>query len=280
MNNIAIANETMRITKKKEYELDGRMIRLPDAAYEDVIVVSPKVGQELLNMEPDAGGEMCRISVTTEDSYQAGRRLLKSQSVQNVDPIKEGKILVMNFANAHNPGGGFRLGANAQEEALCRCSTLYASITSKKASEMYLYNNTHLSRVESDYMLISPKVCVFRDEKYRFLEEPVMLGVVTIAAPNRYGAALIASENLIRETMMRRIKIMLRAAQKEGYTKLVLGAWGCGAFGNKPAEVSEYFREILLEEGYGTYFDEICFAIYGAEDGKNISAFRQTFSKE
>ena len=281
MNNIAIANETMRITKKKEYELDGRLVRLPDADYEEVIVISPEAGQELLNIdskdsksmgendEEDKRKGMCRISITTEDSFQAGRRL------------KEGsKILVMNFANAHNPGGGFRFGANAQEEALCRCSTLYASITSKKAGEMYLYNNTHLGRVESDYMLISPKVCVFRDEKYRFLEEPVMLGVVTMAAPNRYGAALIASEKLIRETMMRRIKIMLSAARKEGYTKLVLGAWGCGAFGNKPSEVSEYFREILVEEGYGTYFEEICFAIYGPEDGKNISAFRQTFSKE
>lgn len=101
--------------------------------------------------------QMCKVSVINADSFQAAR--------QYENP------LVMNFANAHNPGGGFKLGANAQEEALCRCSTLYASITSKEASKMYLYNNTHLSTVESDYMLYSPDVCVFRDEQYELLEE-------------------------------------------------------------------------------------------------------------
>lgn len=51
----------------------------------------------------------------------------------------------MNFANAQFPGGGFRLCATAQEEALCRMGTLlYASITSEKAKEMYQYNRRHL----------------------------------------------------------------------------------------------------------------------------------------
>lgn len=285
MNNISIAKETMAITKSKEYELDGQVISLPKIDYEEVSVLSPEDGQELLGLDLDdlyeqsigrrkeledrkepEDRKMCKISITTEDSFQAGRRY--------------DKVLVMNFANAHCPGGGFRFGANAQEEALCRCSTLYASITSKKASKMYLYNNTHLGRVESDYMLISPNVCVFRDEKYQLLEKPVVLGVVTIAAPNRYGAALVASEKLVRETMMRRIRIMLRAAIKDGFCNLVLGAWGCGAFGNKPDQVSGYFREILVTEGYGRYFDEICFAIYGTEDGKNIRAFKDCFCRE
>ena len=279
MNNISIAKETMAITKSKEYELDGQVISLPEIDYEEVSLISPEDGEKLLKADMDALYEqgkgtleeskehkMCKISITTEDSFQAGRRY--------------DKVLVMNFANAHCPGGGFRFGDNAQEEALCRCSTLYASITSKKASKMYLYNNTHLGRVESDYMLISPNVCVFRDEKYHLLKEPVVLGVVTIAAPNRYGAALVASEKLVRETMMRRIRIMLRAAIKSGYRNLVLGAWGCGAFGNKPDQVSEYFKEILVTEGYGRYFDEICFAIYGTEDGKNFRTFKDCFGQE
>ena len=71
---------------------------------------------------------------------------------------------------------------------------------------------------------------------------------------------------------------MCRAAIEQGYKTMVLGAWGCGAFGNKPEKVSEYFKQVLIDEGHGNYFDEICFAIYGSEDGKNITAFRDTFN--
>ena len=274
MGNIEIAKQTIKITKEGKYTLNGRDISLPSLDFLEVNVISPEDGKALLERDlssfsKDAESvqdkaQMCKITITTEDSFQAGRRYENA--------------LVMNFANAHNPGGGFMIGANAQEEALCRCSTLYASIKSSKAGEMYIYNNTHPGRVESDYMLISPNVAVFRDQTYSLLEEPVVMGVVTIPAPNRYGAALLASDKMIEETMIRRIRIMCRAAIEQGYKTMVLGAWGCGAFGNKPEKVSEYFKQVLIDEGHGNYFDEICFAIYGSEDGKNITAFRDTFN--
>ena len=266
MGNIEIAKQTIRITKEGKYTLNGRDISLPSIDYTAVNVISPEDGNRLLEMDFSGfqqAEEKCRFTITTEDSFQAGRRYINP--------------LVMNFANAHNPGGGFMMGANAQEEALCRCSTLYASIKSEKAAKMYRYNNTHLGRVESDYMLISPNVVVFRNERYELLGEPVVMGVVTIPAPNRYGAALLASEKMVEETMVRRIRIMCRAAIENGYKVMVLGAWGCGAFGNKPENVSEYFKRVLVDEGLGRYFDEICFAIYGKEDGRNITEFRRTF---
>ena len=265
MNNIAIANETLKITKERKYSINGQEISLPDMDFEEVLVISPEDGNALQNQDISAQrrNDFCKINIINADSFQAGRLYENT--------------LVMNFANAHNPGGGFRMGANAQEEALCRCSTLYASITSKKASEMYKYNNTHASKVESDYMLISPNVAVFRDEQYEFLDTPVVMGVVTVPAPNRYGAALLASKKLIEETFIRRIRIMLAAAVKYGYKNLVLGAWGCGAFGNKPEDVAGYFKQIIIDEEYGKCFDEICFAIYGKENGHNITSFRKVF---
>ena len=68
---------------------------------------------------------------------------------------------------------------------------------------------------------------------------------------------------------------MLAAAAKSGYKTLVLGAWGCGAFGNKPEDVAGYFKQVIVQEEYGKCFDEICFAIYGREDGENITTFRE-----
>lgn len=266
MNNMAVGNQTIKIVKDGKYIVGDKEIMFPKAKTASVIVITPEDGKAYLEKGISSlmREGMCNISVINADSFQAGRQYKKP--------------LVMNFANAHNPGGGFLLGANAQEEALCRCSSLYESISSKDASVMYKYNNLHPSRVESDYMLISPDVVVFRNEKYELLEEPVTMAVVTVPAPNRFGAALLASQKLIEETFIRRIKIMLTAAAKYGYKNIVLGAWGCGAFGNKPEDVSEYFRRVIIDDEYGYCFENICFAIYGAEDGKNITAFRRCFS--
>ena len=265
MNNIEVAKETIKITYERKYVLNGVTIDLPDIDPAKVIVITPDEGQKILDsdMSPYMSDSMCRITVNNKDSFESGR--------DYTNP------LVMNFANAHNPGGGFKLGANAQEEALCRCSTLYASITSDKAREMYSYNNTHLSRVESDYLLISPEVAVFREKDLTLLDSPVIMGVVTIPAPNRRGAAMFASSKQVEDTFIRRIRILLRAAAINGYRDLVLGAWGCGAFGNKPEDVASYFKRIIVGEGMGKAFDEICFAIYGSENGRNITAFRNCF---
>ncbi len=266
MNNIQVANETIRICSAEKYEVNGKEIAFPEGDYESVEVITPAMGEELLGETFEASSDrpMCKITVTNSDTYAAAKKF--------------DSVLAMNFANAHQPGGGFRAGANAQEEALCRCSTLYRSITSDKAKEMYTYNNTHVSKVESDYMLISKDVLVFRNENLELLEEPFKTSVVTIPAPNRRGAAFFASSSLIEETFRRRIRIMVKAAIERGYKNMVLGAWGCGAFGNKPTEVARYFKEIIVDEGYGRFFDEICFAIYGSEDGRNITAFREVLN--
>lgn len=265
MNNIDIGKETIKITRNKKYYINSREIHLPDLDYAKVIVISSAEGKEIIvhGCSEYKKESMCRIKIVNLDSFQAGR------SYDNP--------LVMNFANARHPGGGFRLGANAQEESLCRCSTLYASITSEKASEMYRYNNSRIGKVESDYMLLSPNVVVFRDENCNLLESVCVMGVITVPAPNRRGAAIFANKELIKETFIRRIRILLSVAAKYGYKNLVLGAWGCGAFGNDPKDVAEYFKCVLIDEEYGKYFDEVCFAIYGSENGKNITAFGNAF---
>ena len=264
MNNIAIANETIKITADGFYEKDGKRIDFPGKGYSAAEIWTPEKGAELVSNTVIPDGEMCSITVNNDDSFEASSRY--------DDPF------VMNFANAHKAGGGFRLGANAQEEALCRCSTLYASITSETAKEMYHYNNTHLSAVESDYMIYSPEVWVFRGEGCILRSVPFRASVITVPAPNRRGAALFASNKKIAEAMTGRIRIMLAIAAKHGHKNLVLGAWGCGAFGNKPDEVAGYFRKILVDEGYGRLFDNVCFAVYGKEDGRNYLCFKNTFS--
>ena len=266
MNNIAVAKDTIKITGSREYEIDGETVRMPALDFDAVVVISPETAQELLSdplPEPEQNYP-CRIEVTTEDTYTAAQRLGSS-------------TLCLNFANAHHAGGGFLLGANAQEEALCRCSTLYASITASEASEMYQYNNTHIRATDSDYMLLSRDVCVFRDHHCELLAEPFCTSVITAPAPNRRGAAVFTSKNTLAETFLHRSLIILRTAVKYGYKNLVLGAWGCGAFGNDPVMVADCFRQALETDHLKSYFETVCFAVYGKEDSKNYSAFKSVF---
>lgn len=265
MNNISIARESIRITQNRQYEKNGSVISLPNADYAAVHVYTPAQGAALADaFSPAENARLCRITVTAEDSFAAAARYSHA--------------LVLNFANAHHAGGGFLLGANAQEESLCRCSTLYASLTSDAAKEMYRYNNTHLSAVESDYMLLSDPVCVFRSANGELLDTPFQSAVITAPAPNRRGAAVMASAGTVRNTFLRRIRMILAIAAEQRYRSVILGAWGCGAFGNDPKTVAEVFWEVLVSERFGTAFDEVCFAVYGNPQGKNYRAFASVFA--
>lgn len=75
----------------------------------------------------------CNISVTNRDSYEAAIKMQEKISDKNE------KVLVLNFANAVHIGGGVRRGAVAQEEDLCRKSTLLCSLESDGASRYYAY---------------------------------------------------------------------------------------------------------------------------------------------
>jgi uncharacterized protein (TIGR02452 family) len=60
---------------------------------------------------------------------------------------------------------------------------------------------------------------------------------------------------------------------------LVLGAWGCGAFGNDPFRTAHDFRE-ALQRRFGGVFEEVVFAITDwTEDRRFLGPFRDTFSE-
>ena len=75
MGNVSIANQTMKITAERKYELSGRVIELPDADYKAVEVFSPRAGEELLawDISERFRAQMCSFRVVNEDSFQAAR---------------------------------------------------------------------------------------------------------------------------------------------------------------------------------------------------------------
>ena len=74
--------------------------------------------------------------------------------------------------------------------------------------------------------------------------------------------------------MRRRIRAVLHASKLSGHTNVVLGAFGCGAFGNPPHETASIFKELLESPEFRGAFKTIVFAIKAPpQGGENFDAF-------
>jgi uncharacterized protein (TIGR02452 family) len=94
-----------------------------------------------------------------------------------------GRVGVLNFASARNPGGGFLGGSQAQEESLARSSGLYPCLT--QFAEMYAYNSLPASTaLYSDHLIYSPGVPVLRSDDGQWLPRPLLLDIITAPAVN------------------------------------------------------------------------------------------------
>lgn len=263
-----IADETQEITRLEKYSLNGKTIELvkrDNHPFSDVEVFAPadleKIYTGLYNAALRKQKEKyAQITVVEKDSFEAAKGLKNP--------------LVMNFASATHRGGGFLTGSHAQEESLCRCSTLYASLTAQGANKYYEYNRSLHSPLYSDYMLLSSNVCVFRDAKLNLLAEPYNVAVATVPAPNL--RSMKVEQDDLSHLMLRRIRYFLVMVAAKGYKNLVLGAWGCGAFRHNPYDVAGYFNKVLIDEGFAALFDNVVFAI--VKSNENLKAFRKVFS--
>ena len=161
--------------------------------------------------------------------------------------------LVLNFASGTTPGGGFLSGSRAQEENLCRSSALFCTI---EGDPMYQHHRDFHRDRFTDWAIVSPDVPVFRDDAGKTIDQPWRMSVITCAAPIAYRVGADVS----RELLSQRIHRILAIGASLGYTSLVLGAWGCGAFGNDAASTANDFRS-ALEFSFDGVFEQIVFAI-------------------
>lgn len=202
-----------------------------------------------------------RVQVANETTLTAAERLTRSGA---------GLVLALNFANGIHPGGGFLQGARAQEEVLCRSSALYATLA---GDPMYAAHQRRPLPDSTDWAIYSPLVPVFRDDDGTPHDAPWLLTILTCAAPYAPRVGQPRSGELLHQ----RIHRVLAIAHAMGHDALVLGAWGCGAFGNDPQRTAQSFRSIL-EEAFPRAFDDIVFAITdGSPQRATLGAFRDVF---
>lgn len=209
--------------------------------------------------QPKAFAET-RIQVINETTLGASLRLVES----GLRPV------ALNFANSIHPGGGFLSGSRAQEEVLCRSSALYWTLVN---DQMYEEHRKRLRPDSTDWAIYSPDVPVFRKDDGTELDKPWLLSFITCAAPVASRIGQPESGDLLEK----RIHRVLSIAKAFGYSALVLGASGCGAFANHSRRTAIDFRQ-ALENDFRGAFSDIVFAITDwSPERKFLGPFRNTF---
>jgi uncharacterized protein (TIGR02452 family) len=190
------------------------------------------------------------IEVVNETTAQAATCLIYGE--------RKTDVVALNFANATNEGGGFLTGSVAQEEDLCRCSGLYPCL--KSQPKFYADNRANGNQLYTDGIIYSPKVPFIRNSYGYFVPNPFELSIITAPAPclRAMDANTIDWITIQHVIQYRAIKI-LQVAEAHGHRTIILGAWGCGAFGNDPKMVAEAFMYAL---GVVPTFERVVFAVY------------------
>ncbi len=214
-----------------------------------------------LSQNKNARFPITRVQVVNDTTLSASRRLIES----GLGP------LALNFANGVQPGGGFLTGALAQEETLCRSSSLYKTLVN---DPMYEFHANRGRQDSTDWAIYSPQVPVFRTDDGSTLDHFWRLSFITCAAPYARSIGQPESGDLLKQ----RIHRLLAIAEALGYSTLVLGAWGCGAFFNDPNRTANDFRSAIEHEFNGA-FSNITFAITDwSEERRFLGPFRDVFS--
>ena len=229
-------------------------------------------GEDLLEVADTtrAGRYETVFEVTDEDSFVAARRL-QTQTPSNADISL--RPLVLNMANGDWTGGGFLAGADGQEEALCRRSTLFLELSSMEPSP-YSFGPSGV--------VISPDVVVFRGEEPEFEEllQPFHVSIATAAAPLRPDTSTPEAAAAYKVLMGTKIDKLLTACHSFGAKRLVLSAWGCGAFRNSPAIVAQLFHKIFTQQPHVGAFEHVVFAIVDRWPGEEYAESNRHFFED
>ena len=267
---IDIAKETICISKNACYSTGNNIIHFDKS---DNTKIFYENDFDSVNKEVEEKADIFPITIiecVNEGTVDAVFRLSRG--------LKDLKLGVLNFASAKHPGGGFETGAVAQEECLAYCSDLVEKQKGQVGHKYYDINFEKNSAFYTDTMLLS-NVTFFRDSSYNLIENNVMCSVLTSPAVNkRLTISRGVSDEEANVTMKERMRKILYVFAHESCDIIVLGAFGCGVFGNKAEDISEYWKELLIDENMKKYFRKICFSIYDSHGkGNNFEIFNQKF---
>ena len=251
------AQEVLKIIKDGGFHnIAGAWVNIEEEitySVENTVLYRPNSFGDLTKKNDTSSKTKTTVIDVTDETTQVAAQRLVNEGYDN--------LVLLSFASARNPGGGFINGAKAQEEDLARCSTIYPCLLSKP--EYYEINRSQKSMLYTDHMIYSPKVPWFRVKSRDKPNNVFLASVITAPAPNANQALRHGEKQAsIQLALHRRCGQVLDVARQNKHRNIVLGAWGCGVFGNDPAMVAGAFKDWLTTPLFEAAFDKVVFAVY------------------
>eukprot|EP00759_Apiculatamorpha_spiralis_P046512 PhF_6_TR42853/c0_g1_i1/m.64907 len=251
-----IAKDSLRILAAGQYKCGSDVIKLSiRSGIQGTKAIPDPSLLNLTSTKGGRGGSGGRIVLCQGDTLDAAQYALK-----NIPGCKH--VAVLNFASDTNPGGGYKSNQRGtQEESNCRRSSLPLCLESAPYP------------IGATGVIYSPQVVVFRSNEksgYTLLPDPYHVGVISAAL--RQCDVTVPKQRI---ELLTKIDGVLRCAVHNQHDCVVLGAWGCGAFGNDPKDIALAHSEIVNSYVGQNGLETVIFAI---PKGVNFDAFKEIFS--
>jgi uncharacterized protein (TIGR02452 family) len=288
---IQIASDTKKLLEDCQYvakeEETGKsmLVTIKDVLDDSTLGSVLHLAEEEFEMPEFDSSEAKKVSMTNETTLECMKRLH--------DDGTYGKIAVLNFASAKNPGGGLHRGSWEQEENLSAATGILSCLFTDQVKPFYELHEA-MSKpgkgkgpmLYSSTMIYSPDVPVFRDSNMTLLARPYTCSFISSCCVNyntgmfnkKSSSSDYDAENRAINIMQSRTLRVLEVAVHHGIDTLVLGPWGCGAKNkNSPSEVAKAFRGALLHPEMEGYFKNVVFAVPQDTASKVYLAFAKEF---
>ena len=206
------------------------------------------------NFQPSPRFESTHVDVINDDVLNVTRYYA----------ISDNNVLVLNLASEISPGGGVTKGSMAQEEELFR------------RTNYFMYLPRRFYPIPETNVIVTSNVTVLKDENYQDLSDIFTVSFMAACAVRK---PILPNKGTYKkedyEIMCKTIENIFKTAYLLGYDTLILGALGCGAFGNPPKIVSRIFDRYV--KIFNHCFKHIIFAVLSTRDD-NFNVFRNNIS--
>ncbi|RYP37793.1 hypothetical protein DL766_001281 [Monosporascus sp. MC13-8B] len=235
------------------------------------------------------GGGKPRILMRVADTLTVARSLLtgtttkgKAEDLGN----REARVGILNMASPLAPGGGVLNGSAAQQEvSLCMRTTLLPSLRdgfyrlpelgAVYTPDVLVFRDSAADEDggggDEDFPLLGKadrwfvdcvSAAMLRMPETEELEVEVVPEPepeagngdgddvdVDVDAGVGVGRRRVYADATDRELVRRKMRVVMRVFQAKGVRRVVLGAWGCGAYGNPVEEIADAWKKVLLGSG-------------------------------